>query len=276
MRKFWSLMLLSSLILAVTASAASAQTTIGELAPGTNPFLYCTDGPYDGAPTGTAAAGYTVPSAGVITSWSTNAGEGTGQQLTFKVYRPLGAKKYLVVGHDGPRSLTPSAIDTFATSIPVQAGDVIGNVDVGARTIPTACEFQTGNPADTGFFRLGDAADGATVESRGEEEEVLPNETATLLLAPTISALGTTSGSTAGGTSVAISGANFAEVSSVSFGSAPASSYTIESEGQITAVSPAGPEGSVPITVTTVAGTATSAQQFTYEAPAPPAAALAR
>jgi IPT/TIG domain len=87
---------------------------------------------------------------------------------------------------------------------------------------------------------------------------------------PSITTLGTTIGSTTGGTSVAISGASFAEVKSVSFGSTSASSYTIDSEGQITAVSPAGSAGSVPISVTTVAGTATSSQQFTYQAPPTP------
>jgi hypothetical protein len=271
MRKLWSLVLLSLSLLAVTASAASAQTTIGELAPGTNPFLYCTNGPYDGATTGTAAATYTVPTAGVITSWSTNAGEGAGQQLTFKVYRPLGEERYLVVGHDGPRTLTPSVINTFATDIPVQAGDVIGNVDVAAETLPTACEFETGNPADTGFYTKGEAADGATLESEGLEEGFHLNETATLLPPPAIATLGTTTGSTTGGTSVAISGANLAEVKSVSFGPTSASSFAIDSEGQITAVSPPGSAGSVPISVTTVAGTATSSQQFAYQAPPPPA-----
>jgi hypothetical protein len=270
MRKLWSLVLLSLSLLAVTASAASAQTTIGELAPGTSPFLACTNGPFDGTATGPAAAAYTVPTAGVITSWSTNAGEGAGQQLTFKVYRPLPEEKYLVVGHDGPRTLTPSAVNTFATDIPVQAGDLIGNVDVNADTVHTVCDFETGNPADTQFYFEGDAADGSTVEIEGEEEGFRLNETATLLPPPAITTLGATTGSTTGGTSVAVSGSNFAEVKSVSFGSTAASSFAIDSEGQITAVSPVGSAGSVPISVTTVAGTATSSQQFTYQAPPPP------
>jgi hypothetical protein len=53
----------------------------------------------------------------------------------------------------------------------------------------------------------------------------------------------------------------------------PAASFTVDSEGQITAVSPDGAAGSVPITVTTIAGTATSSQQFTYQAPPAPAPA---
>lgn len=260
-------------------ASASAQTTIGELAPGANPALYCENGPWDGAPTGPAAAAYTVPSAGVITSWSTNAGAGPGQQLTFKVYRPLGGGNWMVVGHDGPRLLAPSAIDTFSTDIPVQAGDVIGNVDVNADAVPTACEWETGDSSDTAWVTEGDAADGATVAPNLGEFGVRFNETATLLTAPTIASVSPGTGPAAGGTAITIGGQEFAQVRSVTIGST-AVPFNVASETSITATAPAGTAGtSVPVTVTTIAGSATSS--FAYEAApvvpiatvAPPAAA---
>lgn len=268
MRKLLSVVLLSSLAFAVSAASAQAQITLGQLAPGSSPLAYCVNGEYEDLGLGQAGVPYTVPANGVITSWSTNAAAGAGQELTFKVYRPIGGNEYRVVGHDGPRTLVPGLVDTFPTSIPVQAGDLIGNNDDNASTVPNACLFQTGEPEDRALFAEGNFADGVTFEEEGVEEGLRLNETATLLEPPAISSIAPASGGTTGGTSVVIAGANFAEVKSVSFGSTPASSYAVNSEGQITAVSPAGAAGSQSVSVTTVAGTATSTQQFSYQAPA--------
>ena len=41
-----------------------------------------------------------------------------------KVADPL---TYTAVGHDGPRPLTPSIVNTFQTHLSVKAGDVLGN-----------------------------------------------------------------------------------------------------------------------------------------------------
>jgi hypothetical protein len=266
MKKVTVLPVLIVAALALLTPLAQAQTTIGQLAP-INSLAYCVNGPFDGAPIGPGAAAYSVPSAGLITSWSTNATTGSGQILTFKVYRPLGAGRFLVVGHDGPRTLTPSSLNTFQTAIPVQAGDVVGFDDNNASEVPSACLFHTGNPEDMVNYIAGDAADGSTIEEEGFEEGIRSNLTATLLSAPAISSIAPASGSIKGGTNVVVSGANFAEVKGVSFGSAPATSVAVSSEGQITAVSPPSASlASVPVTVTTAAGTATSSQTFAYEA----------
>jgi hypothetical protein len=89
---------------------------------------------------------------------------------------------------------------------------------------------------------------------------------------PTVTGLGTTTGTTAGGTSVVITGTNFSSVSGVSFGSFAASSYTVNSTTQITATSPAQAAGTVDITVTTASGTSAtgSSDQFTYTAASAP------
>ena len=91
----------------------------------------------------------------------------------------------------------------------------------------------------------------------------------TFVAAPTITAISPTGGPIAGGKSVIITGTNLTAASSVKFGSTNATSYTVNSATQITAVSPAGSAGAVDVTVTTAGGTSatSSADQFTYVAP---------
>ncbi|WP_245676079.1 IPT/TIG domain-containing protein [Nocardia niwae] len=72
--------------------------------------------------------------------------------------------------------------------------------------------------------------------------------------APTLNAISPSAGSAAGGTTVTLTGTNLSTASTVSFGSTAATSFTVDSDTQITAVSPAG-TGTVQVTVTTVAGT---------------------
>jgi hypothetical protein len=70
----------------------------------------------------------------------------------------------------------------------------------------------------------------------------------------TISGLTPTSGPESGGTSVVITGTNFTGATSVLFGSTPAASFTIDSDTQITAVSPPHTPATVGVTVSNPAG----------------------
>ena len=80
--------------------------------------------------------------------------------------------------------------------------------------------------------------------------------------APTITSFSPTSGGT--NTSVIITGTNFTGATAVKFGGTDASSFTVYSFTQITAVVAGGSTGTV--TVTTPGGTATSSDSFTYGA----------
>ena len=73
-------------------------------------------------------------------------------------------------------------------------------------------------------------------------------------------------GLTTGGASVTISGEELSAATGVSFGGAPAASFTLNSDGSITAISPAGNVGTVDITVTNSDGTsdANPNDQFAY------------
>jgi hypothetical protein len=89
---------------------------------------------------------------------------------------------------------------------------------------------------------------------------------------PKIAGLGATTGPTAGGTSVLIAGSDFEGTTAVKFGGLTAS-FSQTSETTIVASAPPSPvAGAFPVTVTTIAGAATAAQQFTYTAPPTPPA----
>src|SRR5207237_9640093 len=72
----------------------------------------------------------------------------------------------------------------------------------------------------------------------------------------------------AGGTSVTITGSEFTGATSVKFGATSAASFTVDTDGQITAVSPAHAAATVDVTVTTVGGTSATSgsDQFTFVA----------
>ncbi|MGW1422487.1 IPT/TIG domain-containing protein [Bradyrhizobium manausense] len=93
----------------------------------------------------------------------------------------------------------------------------------------------------------------------------------TYVAAPTVTSISPTAGPTGGGTTVIITGTNFSATTGaggVKFGATNATSYTVNSNTQITATAPAGSAGTVDVTVTTPGGTsaASAADQYTYTA----------
>ncbi len=85
-------------------------------------------------------------------------------------------------------------------------------------------------------------------------------------VAPTVSALSPASGPVAGGTSVTITGSGLTGATAVSFGTVAATSFTVVSDSEITALSPAHAAGPVDVRVTTTAGTSadTAADDYSY------------
>jgi hypothetical protein len=279
---------------AALALCASAEAeTIGELSP-LDPEVSCgTRKPYGVMPVGQAATRYAAPAAGTITTWSTTAGTaeaavGEDQIVVFKVYRPLGGESFMVVGHDGPRTLDPGLLNSFQTSIPVQAGDVIGTVTLPFRS---PCVFGSSDPKDVAAIVNGGADDGTTVAPEFFEDQVRVNVGATFLPgppvdmppigpppprapppgtpaigAPAIDSLAPTAGPVTGGSEVIVTGSNFAAVKSVAFGGVPASSFRVDSKSRIAAISPPSTKlTQASVVVTTAAGSATAPQAFAYE-----------
>jgi hypothetical protein len=140
---------------AASASPAAATVTIGQVAA---PTQVCDTGFDFSQPTVTSGNSYVVQGDGTITSWSHLAGAGAGtQQLKLKVFRPVAGLTYTVVGHDGPRTLVKSALNTFPTSIAVKAGDVLGLTTLSGG-LP-GCRFDA--PGEAFYASDADHADGA-------------------------------------------------------------------------------------------------------------------
>jgi hypothetical protein len=89
---------------------------------------------------------------------------------------------------------------------------------------------------------------------------------------PTVTGVSPTSGTTSGGTQVTITGTGFTGATSVKFGSAAATNFSVNSDTDITATAPAGTAGPVDVTVVGPGGISatSSADQFTYTPPPVP------
>jgi len=214
------------------------------------------------------------PVSGAIVRWHVRGFQGGPFRL--QVFRPNGildglgfSTGYTAVATGSPEVVLDAGTETFNTDLPIQAGDLIGFTNhsksdlIGVAESAGAAFVQFEPPLEDGK-----TASGTNMLEKGEigiNAEVQP--------APTITAVGPATGPSTGATAVTISGTDLEGATAVSFGAAAVSSFVVNSESQITAISPAGKPGPAPISVTTVAGTATSTQPFGFTEPAPTPAA---
>jgi hypothetical protein len=110
-------------VLAVPSSAAAA-TQIGQtFSPTTN----CGSFTFIEASSPTGQPQYTIPSSGVITSWSYESlGSFLPTGLKLKVARPAGGSNFTIVGDSAPQNPVASTVNTYPARVSVEAGDVIG------------------------------------------------------------------------------------------------------------------------------------------------------
>ena len=113
-----------------------------------------------------ATGTYAVPDGyGTVTAWSHSTGTAAGT-LTFKVYRPTGAKQqFLVVGSD-TRTVAARTVQAFPVQIPVRPGDRIG---LSSDDVELA--YESSNLADRLGFFGSDPPLGATQATDGEPFE---------------------------------------------------------------------------------------------------------
>ena len=207
-------------------------------------------------------ANVTSPVNGVILRWSIVGA--VGGPFKLRVLTPGTANKYTGAGVSGGGLPGSTDVQTFATVLPVKAGQTIG-LDNTNETDKIGQAAVAG--ASLGFLKpvIEEGATAAGTELTGEEvgfnAEIQPQ--------PTVAAVSPTEGTFAGGNPVTIAGTDFANVKSVSFGEVPATAFTVDNAEQITAVvPPVSRPQSVDITVTTVAGKSLTvpAGRFTYKA----------
>lgn len=170
-------------------------------------------------------------------------------------------------------------------------GNLTGIVSVAGGYYDTIALTSGGNVYTFGDSTDGQIGDGANTERNlpvevhnvggtgylsnvGETGSGYYHEGVTIAL-PVISAVSPTSGPAAGGTAVTITGIGFTNATGVTFGGTTAA-FSVTSDTQISATSPAGTAGVVDIRVTTPGGTSpvSTADQFTYVAAAPTVTSL--
>ena len=203
----------------------------------------------------------TSPVNGVIVRWHLI--KATGNPFRLRVLRPA-AGSYTAVGTSASAEAVTPGLETFATSLPIRAGDTIG-LDVVKGLIVGAVPNPASVIAAISPILVEGDTEPLTATGTGAEfafnAEVQPT--------PTVTSIGPKSGSFKGGSSVTVSGTDFAGVSGVSFGGVAAKSFTVNSETQLTAVAPAvAKPTAVDITVTTIAGTSAvvATDRFAYKA----------
>ena len=127
------------------AASASAAVTIG--ATGGNGAADCPpDFTWAQDPTAVGSPAYVVPAGGgVITSWSHDRGPAPATaQLRLKVFRKTAPNTYLTVGQSDFETLAAAGVNSFATRVEVEGGDILGFRLTAA---PTSCR-RTGSTGD--------------------------------------------------------------------------------------------------------------------------------
>ena len=128
-------------------------------------------------------------------------------------------------------------------------------------TVNSATSITATSPTGTGTVDV-------TVTTGGGTSATSPADQFTYVLpVPTVTSVSPNTGPT---TAVTISGSNFTGATSVKFGNTNATSFTVTSATQISAIAPPGSLGTVDVTVRTPSGTSpiSPADQYSYAVPA--------
>ncbi len=249
-----SLALLTTLLSLWSASAATASTvTVGPDLTGLSSGGAFTCEVPGGCSFSQGAPSYTSPVSGVIVRWRVIS---SGGPLTLRVFNGSTG------GAIGPTATaTSKSLQEFPAALPIGAGEQIG-VDLPENGSSIAYLIQSG--ASIPYWSPGLAPGAARApDSTTKGFQLLLN--ADVQPAPGISSLTPASTTIRAGAPVTISGHDLTGASAVMFGTAPSPSFNVSSDGQITAIAPPSKKiGPVPVTVTTIAGTATAPQPFAY------------
>ena len=220
-----------------------------------------------------AITGLTANTTYKVRAYATNeAGTSYGTEVSFTTATPPTVTGISPTSGSTAGGTSVVITGTNFTGLSGAAAVKFGATNATSYTVNSVTQISATSPAGTGTVDI-------TVTTAGGTSATSSADQFTYVAAPTVSGISPTNGSTAGGTSVVITGTNFTGLSgaaAVKFGATNATSYTVNSVTQITAVSPARSAGPVDITVTTVGGTsATSANDLFAYVAAPSAASVA-
>jgi hypothetical protein len=195
-------------------------------------------------------ANLTSPVNGLVVRWRVQGA--VGGPFSLRVLHPNGSGAYEATQLSNAAMPTGPGLQTFSTSLPIKSGDLVGidptnaTDEIGVATVPGAT-FAAIFP--TPF-------NGATSAPSGTEDGKELELSAEVQPQPKVTSLVGFAGSIAGGTKVTINGESLTGTSEVTFGTLPAATFTVDSDTEITAVSPKSTKaGYVDVTVKSAAGT---------------------
>jgi hypothetical protein len=205
------------------------------------------------APAGTGTVDVTVTTVGGTTATS------PADQFTY------------VAGPTVSSISPPSGPTTGGTTV-----NITGANFTGATAVKFGAASATGYTVNSATSIVATAPAGAgtvdvTVTTAGGTSVISAADQFTYVVpVPTVTSVSPNSGPTTGGTPVTVAGSNFTGATSVKFGSINATSFTVISATQISAIAPPGSLGTVDVTVKTPSGTSanSSADQYRYAVPA--------
>jgi uncharacterized repeat protein (TIGR01451 family) len=151
---------LVAVLVGVGATSAQAAVTVGQtFAPN-----YAPGGVWTTLQSAVeSGASYTMPSDGVLTSWSFQAVATAPTGIKAKVGRSAGGASYTIVAESGAENPAANVLSTFPTRIVVKAGDILGLSN------PTSgpAWLKSDVPADVLQTVMGDQAPGTTTAYSG-------------------------------------------------------------------------------------------------------------
>ena len=207
----------------------------------------------------------TVPagSAGTVDiTVTTNNGTSTTSGADEFTYLSTGAPTVTGVSPSSGTTAGGASVAITGTNLSSASAVLFGGLPATSYTVNSSTSITAiAPPLSTGTWDITVTTPSGTSATSGSD-----HFTVTAASLPTVTSLGTSSGSSAGGTSVAITGTNFTGTQEVYFNGVPATSFTVNSATSITAVTPAQYAGVVDVSVQTYAGTSatSSSTQFTY------------
>jgi IPT/TIG domain len=203
-----------------------------------------------------------APASGLITSWRIRGSGSPG----LHVLKPTAEGEWAGDGATGVA--TDQSGGPNAVRLPIQAGDLIG-VDLPESGALVRYVEAKGSGAEViTFTPIVEEGVGQYEEFSASGRDSLLLLSADVVLAPVVGSLSPAVGSTAGGNAVTITGQYLDGATGVSFGSSPASSFSVDSSSQITAIAPAAAPATVDVRVTGPGGSSEvgPADRYTFVA----------
>lgn len=251
-----------------SSSSANGKFPDGALVQGSDGFLY---GTTSGGGSSNAGVIFKIKTNGTLFSVLYNFDTTHGSTPASALLLHTNGKIYSMTSSGGAHSQGvfysfDNGLKPFASAVVLKSGKVGASVGILGQGFSTATGVLFGNGAGT-FTTTGDTYMTATIVAGATTGVITVKEPGGNLLTPlkfkitpTITSFTPPSGPV--GTSVAITGMSLLNASAVKFGGVAATTFTVNSNTQVTATVPSGAVTGK-ITITTPGGTATSATNFT-------------